>query len=165
MASQPLGQAYSAKISELGGDDWFFDQVAGGSTVEAIAEQVGCSRTWLYTWIKKGQGRRERFKEAQRDAALLVFEDAGKIPDQLQQMDTAELTSARVQVGKLKYDHQIARAKMLDPDTFGEKPPNINVLNIGELHLDALRKLGSMSQLPKPEPLTLEGHTEPDEAA
>lgn len=164
MTGMPRGQAFSAKIEELGGDDWFFGEVAGGAKMQQIADKVGCSRVWLYTWLKFVPGRKERFKEAQREAAPLVFEDAGRIPEELQNMDTAALTPARVQVGKLRYEHELARARHLDPETFGEKAGISVSLNFGELHLGALQKYGSMS-LAKPEPLVLEGHTEPDEAA
>lgn len=164
MTGRPLGQAYSSKIAELGGDDWFFGRVAGGAKMAHIALEVGCSREWLYTWLKQAPGRRERFKEAQRDAAPLVHEDAGEIPAALEKLPKEELTPARVQVAKLRYDHEMSRARILDPETFGEKAGISVNIDIGQLHLDALRAKGSMTLQAKPaEPLALPPAQDNDE--
>lgn len=153
MTGRPRGQAFSAKISELGGDDWFFEQVASGAKMQTIADQVGCSRVWLYTWLKQAPGRKDRFKEAQRDSAPLVHEDAAEIVDSLESLPTEELTSARVAVAKLKMEHVNSRLRLLDPETFGEKAGISVQIDIGQLHLDALRAKGSMTLKPVDVPL------------
>lgn len=162
MTGTPIGQAFSAKISELGGDDWFFGEVADGRKMQQIADMVGCSRQWLYIWLK-APGRKERFKEAQRAAAPLVHEDAGRIADALQNLPTEELTPARVQVAKLRIEHEYARAKVLDPETFGDKAGLTVNIDIGQLHLDALRAKGSMTLHPTTSTLALPAGTEDSE--
>lgn len=169
MTGNPNAHAFMARMNELGGeisgDEWFYAQVGGGLTMQAIAEQIGCSRQWLYTWLK-GPGRKERFKEAQRDAAPLVFEDGGKILDDLKDVKGRDLSPAVVQVARARADFHIKRASVLDPETFGEKAGVQITVDIGQLHLDALRAKGSMTLYPKAETKTLgPGEPEPDEAA
>ena len=165
MTGRPLGNAYESKIASMGGDDFVFGRIEDGATITAVAKEIGCSRGWLSGWWMKGPGRKERLKEAKRAAAVLIHEDAGEIPEQLKNLDKADLTPARVAVAKLEYEHVMGRLRAYDPDTYGEKQATVNVLNVGELHLDALRKFGSMALAPKPETLIGTPVDEGDEAA
>lgn len=143
MTGRPKLALFSQRIEQLGGDDWFFDQVAADTTMGAIAEQVGCSRPQLYAWMDDGEGRRERYKAAQKIAAEGCAESAHQIPEDLV---GRPIEPVHVQLAKLRVDTKMKRAAQLDPETYGEKQAGISLnLNIGQLHLDALRAKGSMT--------------------
>lgn len=145
---QPLGNAFSARINELGGEDWVFAEISDGRTIQSIADQVGCSRSWLSSVWMKGPGRKDKLKEARKESAPLVFDDAGKILDDISNLPTAELTPARVQIGRARAEHQQKRAAFLDPETYGDKPAiQIGQLNVADLHLDALRRFGRVETI------------------
>jgi hypothetical protein len=163
MPGRPKLQMFAQTIESLGGDDWFFGQVEGAVSMPKIALQVGCSKSQLYAWMDLLPGRRERYERAKKMSAETLAEDAHDIPEELASRKV--FAPQDVALAKLRVDTKMRRAAQIDPEHYGEKAGiNVNVLNVGELHLDALRKLGSMS-IAKPEIPVLEGHTEPDEAA
>lgn len=165
MTGMPIGQGFAAKIEELGGDDWVFDQIADGKTWGHIAEQVGCSRSWISSvWVKMREGRRDRLKEARKDAAPHVFDDGGQILEDLAKLPASEVTPAKVQLGRARADHFLKRAAFLDPESFGEKPGVQITVDIGQLHLDALRAKGSMTLSPTKETHALPAPDEDDAA-
>jgi hypothetical protein len=177
LTGHPIGSAFAARIDELGGEDWVFGQIADGKTLQSIADQVPCSRQWLSSIWMKGPGRKDKLREARKESAPLVAEDAGDILERTAALPTEQLTPARVQIDRARADHQLKRAAFLDPETFGEKQGVSLTIDIGQLHLEALKAKGSM-QLAKPElaqfgipgpspaalppPTILEGKVEPD---
>lgn len=143
MTGRPKLQLFSQTIEGLGGDDWFFDQVAGCTPMQKIAEQVGCSRPQLYAWMNDKPGRRERYKEAQKVAAAGYAEDSASVLDDL---DGRPIEPVHVQLARARSDQKWKMATVLDRETYGENKAGLNVtIDIGQLHLDALRAKGSMS--------------------
>ena len=83
------------RINSLGGDEWFFGRIIDGDSMSMIAETLGVSRNFLYSWInlKKGE-RRAALVEARRLSANAHVEDGQDILAVL--ADKPELTSAEV---------------------------------------------------------------------
>jgi hypothetical protein len=175
LTGRPKLGAFSQKIEQLGGDDWFFDQVAKPTTMQKIAEQVGCSRPQLYMWMDAKEGRRERYEQAKKIAAHGYAEDSSAVVEELADKP---VEPAMVQLAKLRAEQKWKMAAVLDRDTYGDKSGGVSLtIDIGQLHLEALKAKGSM-QLAKPElaqfgipgpspaalppPTILEGKVEPD---
>src|SRR5687768_10926884 len=87
MAGRPLLNRLASDIEALGGDAWFFDLVAEGVSVQAIAREHlgGVSRALIYDWLNSDPsgGRRERLARARELAAEAHAEKAGEVLDEL----------------------------------------------------------------------------------
>lgn len=157
MTGRPKLALFSQNIEALGGDDWFFDQVATGIGLPKIAAQVGCSRTQLYCWMDLEPGRRERYAEAKKMAAESLADEAHDIPEELV---GKRIQPVDVQLAKLRWDAKLKRAAQLDPENYGEKAGVQITVDIGQLHLDALKAKGSMTLQARPvAPLQIAGPT------
>lgn len=146
--SRPFLQSVNKRIEEMGGDDWIFEQIADGVPMKKIAEQVGCSRPYLYNWRDQKphkEARRERWAEAMKASAESQAEDAGVILDELAE-SPGLLIPVDVQLAQARSKYRQWLAEVRDKETFGggKSGPAV-VLNIHALHLDALRQVGSMS--------------------
>lgn len=139
--SRPHLAALSAAIEKLGGDEYIFDRVADGEPMRAIAETFGYSRGMIYTWIKAGGPEREAgFRAAREAAAHTLVEDSGEILDAAAKQVA---TPADVQLAKARSEHKKWLASMFNRKDYGDETGKIDVnLNIGQLHLDALRAHG-----------------------
>ncbi len=132
----------SRKIEELGGDDWVFDQIASGVPMRVIAEPLGCDRAQIYRWRDlepHREERRRRWKEARVQSSDAYLEDGEEILTDLASANVTPLASeVTLAVARAKYKSEMA--KIFNPD-YGSNGPTVNV-NVGTLHLDALRQLG-----------------------
>jgi transposase len=141
------GRGSRAKLDEIGEEE-VFSVFAAGKTVAQVGEHFGVGRDTLYRWVQEGGPAREAaLKAARSQAAEVVFEDAGQIADDI----PADATSAQVQKAKLRMEHRYKLAAVYDPERFGDRPAVTinNHLSVGELHLNALRRVGNMAQAPK----------------
>jgi hypothetical protein len=148
MASRPHLQSLAAAIEKVGGDDHIFDQIADGAPMRKIAEPFGYSRQMIYAWIHMGGPEREkRWEEAKQTAAHALVEDAGDILDAARPVTSAEASHLKARV-----EHKRWLASVFNRKVYGDDSGKIDVnLNIGQLHLDALRAAGSRPALPAPE--------------
>lgn len=116
-----------------------FDRVANGETMRAIADTFGYSRGMIYSWIKAGGPDREAaFKAARETASHIYVEDAGDILE-----NAKPITSADATMAKARSEHKKWLASVYNRKDYGDETGKIDVnLNIGQLHLDALRAHG-----------------------
>lgn len=169
MAGRPFLDELCRLIDSLGGDDWVFSRMADGQSVGAIAAELAplmstksCDRRNLYFWRDRKEGRAAEWTASMKAAGSAYAEQGGKILDDLANQGTFGAQDVTLAAKRAEWRMKMAGA--LDRETFGDAPAVSLTVDIGQLHLEALRAKGSMS-LAKPEPLVLEGHTEPDEAA
>lgn len=155
MAGRPKLNALRQKIENLeGGEDYVFNLVIEGLSMGAIAEEIGCSRGLLYDWWKRGPeedvARRTRKMEMARKLSAQALEEQGaEILDDLAERDGI-VTSQDIRIAEARAKYRQWQAESRDRETYGKGGGggvNLN-LNIGELHLEALRKRGSMSLAP-----------------
>ena len=52
MPGQPIFSKLKKDILEIGGEVWFFEQVANARMMNDIAKQFGISRGLIYRWMK-----------------------------------------------------------------------------------------------------------------
>lgn len=125
-----------------------FERLAGGEPTSSIATSYGLSVRSLFRWRKNGgEERQGRWDEAMRESASALVEQAGEILDDLEGSSTSGLTPAMVALAGKRADHRRWMAERRDPEAFGDKAPTIT-FNVGALHLDALRQVGSMNRPP-----------------
>ena len=145
MSGRPFLQQISKSIESLGGDEWFFGRIINGDTMAAIAETVGCSRSFLYQWLDlKRDERRAALAEARKLSADALVEDGGKLLDRLA---GTHATSSEVSLAISRANRQW-RASRFNRELYGEPRAGVEVnVSIGTLHLDALRARGAMKVL------------------
>ena len=151
MAGQPYLRKLSKWIEQQGGDEYILDQIADGVPVGRVASAITVpgytrpvSRPMLYKW--RDSGGEERVQgwalaiEASGDSHA---EDAGTVLTDLPEgFDKEALGQARA---ISSYKQWIA-GKL--NKRYSEQKDSVRVeLNVGELHLDALRQAGHMDRI------------------
>ena len=144
-------QALGARIEGQGGEAVIFDRIADGETITAICRTYSVSRRMIYNWIHAGGEDREHgWKLAKELSAEAHAEKAGEV---LEDVAGGIITTADVSLaGKRSAYHQWLAGKR-NRKEFGEDAGKVNVqVNVlADLHLDALRKAGSMTSPQSPE--------------
>lgn len=139
MAGFPMRRALEKKIEELGGIEFVSAHIAQGMTIGRLAEFIECSRPMLSFWINQTDERKEAVLRAKKLKAEFLAEQAVDIADQADELSNGGVNKARLQVDVRKW-----MAAKLDPEGFGEqKQASVNI-NIGDLHLDALKQLNKV---------------------
>jgi hypothetical protein len=159
MPSRPYLRALTRWIEEQGGEPFILDRIAAGESVGKIAKSIQLpgrdkpiSRAMLYYWRNAGGDERKKGWElAMKESAEALAEEAGEVLDNLS--EEFDPTSAQVSLARSRSEYKRWLASKRDADTFGDRKSdvNVNVLSLGDVHLDALRKLGSRDALPLPE--------------
>lgn len=142
MAGQPKRQAAYRAFREH--EDQIFEAIADGFSIREVAKRFGgVGREIFYHWLEQSSPEtKQRWAEARKRSAEAHAE---KALDVLDEAGNAELLiPAEVSLAREKSGYHRWLAGVLDKDTFG--PPNaagvqVN-LNIGELHLNALKAGG-----------------------
>tara|TARA_R110002096_G_scaffold8182_1_gene34423 strand:+ start:98 stop:616 length:519 start_codon:yes stop_codon:yes gene_type:complete len=153
MASRPFLQRLARAIVDLGGDDWVFDQIADGRSIKSITDQLPGppDRSQLYRWRDIPAHREERraaWAAAKVQSADSRLEDGELILEDLAAKEI--FSSQEVQLATSRANYKSAMAKMANP-LYGDKQASGGqTINIGELHIGALRKHGSPASLPAP---------------
>ncbi len=134
MAAQPIKRRLLADIKQAGGWEKVFERIASGETQTGIAKGFGVSQGFLSRILNQDEERRRAFREAKRQAAQAYADEAKQIVDDVP-ADRDEIAKARERAGVRKW-----LAGVYDREQFGEPVPGLDVtLNVGELHLAALR--------------------------
>lgn len=138
---KPGKPTFAERVAADGGDEIIFRRIASGELVTDIMESYGYSRDMMYQWINQGgEARRQAFEDAKRQSAEALAEQAGRIIDA-----AADATStAAVMVARERMGYRKWLAGIRDRETFGERAGAEIQVNIGQLHLDALRARGSV---------------------
>lgn len=138
------------RVEALGGDDYIFDRLAGGDPVGAIARDLGVSRPYLYTWRNQrpealAAERRRRWEESIELSADAKEEEGAEILDDLAARDI--VTSAEVQLATSRARYRQWQAETRNRTRYGNETGTVINVNLGSLHLDALRARGSTRAL------------------
>lgn len=152
----------AAKLDALG-EDYIFGLRAEGMTTREIYAATGSTAQIFYWWLGKkvegkrkaeeedGTCRRERWEAASRIGAETLGEGSGKYFSQLYDpaggRAVAGVTREEIALAKAAADHDKWVAGSLDPHRYrgdsvkglGEGNQSSQVVNIGQLHLHALK--------------------------
>ena len=139
MPGQPIFQKLRKDIQEIGGEEWFFEQVADSRPIYKIAKQFGISRSLIYRWLKACVvDYPDKLRAARLLAAHNDVEDGLKLIDESDGNSSSQVQKAKEQAGYRRWLAGVRNRK-----DYGEtsKAPLI-ALNINALHLDALKAVG-----------------------
>ena len=146
MAGYPMRRALEKKIEEMGGIEFVTAHIAQGMTIGRLAEFIECSRPMLSFWINHTEERRTAVINARKLKAEKLAEEALDIADQVDETSNSGVNKARLQVDTRKW-----LAGKLDPESYGDTSKTQVNINMGDLHLQALKHL-------KAEVVTLENN-------
>lgn len=155
MASRaPFRSKVETRVRELGGDDVIFGWIRDGKTMKWIGTQMGCSRDFVYEWMKWKPGRRDAFAQARKDSAPNLLEDGYEILENASQDEL--LSPGQASIAKEKAGFKKFMAAAWERGTVSEKTADVNLnVTINSLHLDALKAAGHMGLVPKEPPVEL----------
>jgi hypothetical protein len=139
MAGKALRKRVFAEIETRGGAEYLQDYIAEGGTVLDLATELGCSRTYLSRHLNAHPEYKTALDDARRESADKLADEALQIADSL--ADDVEVTREQIAVAKERIDVRKWLATVNHPDRYQQNRngPTV-VLNINQLHLDALRK-------------------------
>lgn len=139
MAGKALKKKILTEIADNGGADWLYDQIASGITVADIARQYGCTRSYVSRAINSIPEYKKIMEKAREDAADAFVEQGLEMVDQL----GANSTSNEIAATREKVNFRKFMAGSLNQNKYGTRPQSNVTISIGDMHLDALRKVNS----------------------
>lgn len=148
MAGHPKRMAFYAYVDEHGLEDEIFEWIASGESPERIARKLGTSRRMLYHWRDQEghkEERQKRWSEAMAASGDAHVERARALLQRTVRKGGA-VTSPHVSAVSSLVNFEKWLAGVKNPAKYGEKSAATVNVNIGQLHLDALRLKGNMGQ-------------------
>lgn len=138
MAGRALKKRLLAEIEDRGGPEYVGEYIATGGTILDLANELGCSRTYLSRHLNAHEDYRPVIDQARREQADTLAEEALGIADGLAE-DVR--TKEQIAIAKERIDVRKWLASVNHPDRYQQNKngPTIT-LNINQLHLDALKK-------------------------
>lgn len=139
MAGKALKKKILTEIADNGGADWLYDQIASGITVAELARQYGCTRSYVSRAINSIPEYKTAMEGAREEAADALVEQGLEMVDGLSALSTSnEIAATREKVNFRKF-----MAGSLNQNKYGTRPQSNVTISIGDMHLDALRKVNS----------------------
>ena len=139
MAGKALRKQILQDVADNGGADWLHDQIASGVTVAEIARQYGCTRAYVSRSLNSIPEYKSVMEAAREEAADALVEQGLEMVDGLSATSTTnEIAATREKVNFRKF-----MAGSMNQNKYGTRPQNNITLSIGDMHLDALRKVNS----------------------
>ena len=139
MAGKALRKRILTDISNSGGADWLFDQVASGITVAEIARQYGCTRSYVSRAINSVPEYKVALEGAREEAADALVEQGLEMVDEL----SGDSSSNEIAATREKVNFRKFMAGSMNQNKYGTRPQSNVTISIGDMHLDALRKVNS----------------------
>ena len=139
MAGKALRRRILSDVEANGGADWLFDQIASGMTMTKLAEHYGCTRSYVSRALNANEEYKRALEQARSEAADALVEEGLHMVDQLDGSSSSnEIAATREKVNWRKF-----MAGSYNQNKYGTRPQTNVTLSIGDLHLDALRKVNA----------------------
>ena len=142
MAGKQLKKTILADVAKKGGAE-YVREMASSMTLKAwAAQEWQCSRNYLSETIRSVPEYARALEGAQSVLADAMMEENVEIADSIPE------TASSAQIAKVREQMQARKmlAAGLNRDRYGSGPRAEITLNLGDLHLDALRKISSDRQ-------------------
>jgi len=156
VAGRPLAKKRKAEIQRRGGGEYLREWILSGKSIRELASDMDMSQGSLRNIITKNPELSSAVDSARRDAADAhfdaSFEAISEVGERRQReimealngdRDISEANVSQVDLGLLKQkvgQHNLA-AQAWNPEKYGNRANQQININIGDLHLDALRKM------------------------
>lgn len=139
MAGKALRKRILNEVQANGGADWLFDQIASGKTIAKLAEEYGCTRSYVSRTLNEVPEYKRALEQARVEAADALVEEGLTMVDKLDGNSSSnEIAATREKINWRKF-----MAGSLNQNRYGTRPQTNVTLSISDLHLDALRKVNS----------------------
>ena len=150
MAGRPKKRQMMQKIEDraaaagLSLAEFVFDFIGDGKTMTHLAKELGYSRSYLSRHLNAIPEVQEALKGARLESADVMAEQTIIFSDTLaNEADNGkDIKSERVAILREQTSARKWWAAMANPERYGKQDTNLNI-NLGDLHLDALRKTKS----------------------
>jgi hypothetical protein len=142
MAGKQLKKTILADVAKKGGAE-YVREMASSMTLKAwAAQEWNCSRNYLSETIRSVPEYARALEGAQSVLADAMMEENVEIADSIPE------TASNTQIAKVREQMQARKmlAAGLNRDRYGSGPRAEITLNLGDLHLDALRKISADRQ-------------------
>ena len=139
MAGKALRKRILTDISNSGGADWLYDQIASGVTVAEIARQYGCTRSYVSRALHTIPEYKAALEGAREEAADALVEQGLEMVDEL----SGDSSSNEIAATREKVNFRKFMAGSMNQNKYGTRPQSNVTISIGDMHLDALRKVNS----------------------
>ena len=165
MAGRPLLRALKLTLAEAASaagfptaEEYFFARVANGERITAICKDLKVSRDLLYDWIRNDDRRQVALREARKVSADALADQALDIVDNA---NPETIGVAREQARYRQWLAQSFHRELYAPNAPGS--PGLTI-NVGTLHLEALRAIQTPAVPAVIEPAQLVA-SEPDDGS
>lgn len=150
--STALSRSVRSAVAEAGGDEVLYGYVEAGLSASEILETLGLERSERGTYVvyRILNSDPERYEEAKRISADAHAERAGEIFEMYGEKPDGSLTSAQAKLMADKANWHKWLAELRAGRMRGGVEVNVDV---GQLHLDALRQVGSRKSAQRSEPV------------
>lgn len=145
MAGRPRTRNLKAQIdakAQAAGQtplDYILGRIEGGEMVYEVAEDVADNANMLRQWAYAQPDGRRRWQEAMAERSHALVEQGVKITRDLK---GTEVTKEEVALSKLEIEQLNLIARAHNRPVYGNDAAQVNVqVNMGSLHLDALRQM------------------------
>ena len=136
MAGKPLTRNIISHVTEQGGADWLYEQIASGVTVSQIAKQFECARGTMSRVLNSNPEWAKALEKGRLEAADAIAERGLELVDGLSATSgTNEIAAIREQANYRKF-----MAGALNAELYGGKASSHITINLGDLHIEALKK-------------------------
>ena len=136
MAGKPLTRNIISHVTEQGGADWLYEQIASGVTVSQIAKQFECARGTMSRVLNSNPEWAKALEKGRLEAADAIAERGLELVDGLSATSgTNEIAAIREQANYRKF-----MAGALNAERYGGKTASHITINLGDLHIEALKK-------------------------
>ena len=132
--------------------DFICYRVSGGDSLRQITREMATAfdrrvpMDWLASYLRREHHDYEsRMREARRLGAVALADES------LELIDSAEPTPDALRKAQLQADVRRWQAERYARDDFGPSTRASVTLNVGTLHLDALRRRDAVAHLPNPD--------------
>jgi transposase-like protein len=139
MAGKALRKRILTDVANNGGADWLYDQIASGVTVAEIARQYGCTRSYVSRAINSNPEYKAALEGAREEAADALVEQGLEMVDEL----SGDSSSNEIAATREKVNFRKFMAGSMNQNKYGTRPQSNVTISIGDMHLDALRKVNS----------------------
>ena len=142
MAGKQLKKTILADVAKKGGAE-YVREMASSMTLKAwAAQEWECSRNYLSETVRSVPEYARALEGAQSVLADAMMEENVEIADNIPE------TASSTQIAKVREQMQARKmlAAGLNRDRYGSGPRAEITLNLGDLHLDALRKISADRQ-------------------
>ena len=138
MAGRKMERELMKEIEKRGSEQYVLEFIGDGGSVKALADDLGCSRSYLSGCLNKRPEYRAALEEGRRMQADTLAGQSMAIVDDMAmkgEYKSEDVALARERIAVRKW-----LAALNNPDRFAPKDKGVTI-NVANLHLDALKKV------------------------